>query len=215
VERTGAQRDALRSLILAGAFDELGLSRKGLLWSVEKTLAVEEAGKSAGGITIPLFNEIDIAGDDFSLAEKIAFEYETLGMGVSGHPAELWRPLLRRKGYKSSGELEEVKPGALVKVAGIPVRPHRPPTKSGRTVVFLSLEDEAGLIDVTVFENVYQVRKIPVPRGTHPTRGMGETAKARGRSERPGPVYNAPERCPSLKKVVFLKPPRFLLSHKG
>ncbi len=155
VERTGAQRDALRSLILAGAFDELGLSRKGLLWSVEKTLAVEEAGKSAGGITIPLFNEIDIAGDDFSLAEKIAFEYETLGMGVSGHPAELWRPLLRRKGYKSSGELEEVKPGALVKVAGIPVRPHRPPTKSGRTVVFLSLEDEAGLIDVTVFENVY------------------------------------------------------------
>ena len=36
------------------------------------------------------------------------------------------------------------------------VRPHRPPTRSGKTVVFLSLEDEMGLTDVTVFESIYQ-----------------------------------------------------------
>ena len=40
-------------------------------------------------------------------------------------------------------------------MAGLCIRPHRPPTKSGRTVVFLTLEDETGLIDVTVFEDVY------------------------------------------------------------
>ncbi|HOV43899.1 MAG TPA: hypothetical protein PLE01_08355, partial [Syntrophothermus lipocalidus] len=34
--------------------------------------------------------------------------------------------------------------------------PHRPPTKSGRITVFMSLEDEFGLTDVTVFEDVYQ-----------------------------------------------------------
>ncbi|HEX3030845.1 MAG TPA: OB-fold nucleic acid binding domain-containing protein, partial [Bacillota bacterium] len=46
--------------------------------------------------------------------------------------------------------------GTLVRVGGLVIRPHRPPTKSGRTVVFLSLEDEYGLIDITVFEKTYQ-----------------------------------------------------------
>jgi len=41
-------------------------------------------------------------------------------------------------------------------MAGLVIRPHRPPTRSGRTVVFLTLEDEYGLIDVTVFEDVYK-----------------------------------------------------------
>ncbi|HYG60665.1 MAG TPA: hypothetical protein VD902_21535, partial [Symbiobacteriaceae bacterium] len=43
-----------------------------------------------------------------------------------------------------------------VKVAGVPVCPHRPPTKSGKVVVFMMLEDETGLVDVTIFEDVYQ-----------------------------------------------------------
>lgn len=41
-------------------------------------------------------------------------------------------------------------------MAGLVIRPHRPPTRSGRTVVFLTLEDEYGLVDVTVFEDVYR-----------------------------------------------------------
>lgn len=156
VERIGIHRDALRSLILAGAFDEFGLPRKKLLWGLEKTLALKEALQSSNGTTELLFEEVEISGDDFSLAEKIAFEYDTIGTGVSGHPAEVWRPSLRRKGFMSFRDLTKAEPGGLVKVAGIPVRPHRPPTKSGKTVVFLSLEDEFGLIDVTVFEGVYR-----------------------------------------------------------
>ncbi len=35
-------------------------------------------------------------------------------------------------------------------------RPTHPPARSGRTVVFFTLEDETGLYDVTVFENIYQ-----------------------------------------------------------
>jgi len=47
-------------------------------------------------------------------------------------------------------------PHTPVKVAGLVIRPHRPPTRSGRTVVFFTLEDESGLLDVTVFEDIYQ-----------------------------------------------------------
>ena len=41
-------------------------------------------------------------------------------------------------------------------MAGGGSRPLRPPTRSGRTVVFLTLEDEYGLVDVTVLEDVYR-----------------------------------------------------------
>ena len=46
--------------------------------------------------------------------------------------------------------------GAVINVAGLTIRPHRPPTRSGRTVVFFSLEDEHGMLDITTFEDVYQ-----------------------------------------------------------
>ncbi|HHY17890.1 MAG TPA: error-prone DNA polymerase, partial [Firmicutes bacterium] len=78
-----------------------------------------------------------------------------LGAGISAHPMEIWRSRLRSREFISSRDLSGVRPGDFVKAGGIPVRPHRPPTRSGRTVVFLSLEDEYGLIDVTCFENVY------------------------------------------------------------
>ncbi len=42
-----------------------------------------------------------------------------------------------------------------MQVCGLLFRPHRPPTRSGRITVFLSLEDEFGLTDVTVFEDIY------------------------------------------------------------
>ena len=69
---------------------------------------------------------------------------------------EFYRPFLRSKRILSTREAATMQEGMLVRVAGVVIRPHRPPTRSGRTVVFLSLEDEFGLIDVTIFENVYQ-----------------------------------------------------------
>ncbi len=57
---------------------------------------------------------------------------------------------------KTCGEVSCGGVEGAVGVAGIVIRPHRPPTRSGRTVVFLSLEDESGLCDITIFENVYK-----------------------------------------------------------
>lgn len=94
--------------------------------------------------------------EDFSPQEKRLMEYEVLGFEVEGHYMSWWRPRLAREGYVRAAELMQLEDGAPVKVAGIPVRPHRPPTRSGRIVVFLSLEDETGLADITVFENTYQ-----------------------------------------------------------
>ncbi|MGQ9533393.1 MAG: OB-fold nucleic acid binding domain-containing protein, partial [Desulfotomaculales bacterium] len=98
------------------------------------------------------------------------------------HPMAPWRPVLARRGYVAARDLVAVPHGHRVKVAGLPVAPHRPPTRSGRVVVFLSLEDETGFADVTVFEDRYHrygaliFTDRPVPLAVHGTvqrRGRG------------------------------------------
>lgn len=152
-ERTRLDKDALRSLILCGAMDEFGSSRRALLWELPD-LAIDQDVPPAQGEL--LRDNSGFTGSDFTLAEKIAYEFSILGTGISGHPCQIWRGRLEARDFVSSRDLPNVKSEECVKVGGIPVRPHRPPTKSGKTVVFLSLEDEFGLIDVTCFENIYK-----------------------------------------------------------
>ncbi len=155
--RTGGRvaRDALEALVLTGAFDPVHANRRELLWQVPQALEQARAAEGIQGAlalgagplrTIP----------DFSPAEKYLKEYELLGLMVHGHYMAFLRERLRREHYLTAAEAKQAPAGALVRVAGVVIRPHRPPTKSGRIVVFLSLEDETGLVDLTIFEDVYQ-----------------------------------------------------------
>lgn len=144
--RSGVRRDEAEALALCGALDALAPadpatgrpSRRALLWSLA----------SENGDAPPL--------PDFPPAERLLREYAVLGFFPGPHPLELLRERLRDLGYVNSREVAKFPDGARVRVAGLAVRPHRPPTQSGRTVVFLSLEDEHGLVDVTIFEDLYQ-----------------------------------------------------------
>ncbi len=152
--RVKVDSNVLRNLILCGVFDEFGVSRKSLLWQLKHAYLADDNPQTE--TLIELNSVVGSSGAmEFSLGEKVTFEYQILGAGISAHPMEIWRSRLKCQDFVSSRELSGIKPGDFVKTGGIPVRPHRPPTKSGRTVVFLSLEDEYGLIDVTCFENVY------------------------------------------------------------
>ena len=93
---------------------------------------------------------------DFSPREKWSYEFEILGLAMGEHPIGLMRERLRRGGNLTCAQAQQARNGRRAKVTGVIIRPHRPPTKSGRTVVFFTLEDETGLLDVTVFESVYQ-----------------------------------------------------------
>ncbi|HRY14237.1 MAG TPA: error-prone DNA polymerase, partial [Syntrophomonadaceae bacterium] len=66
-----------------------------------------------------------------------------------------WRPMLKNNGFKSSRDLPDCAAGMTVWAAGLLLHPHRPPTRSGKITVFFSLEDEFGMIDATMFEDVY------------------------------------------------------------
>jgi len=83
-------------------------------------------------------------------------EYAILGIDVRHHYMSYWRNRLDRRGFTCSKNLRKAREGSLVKIAGLPIRPHRPPTRTGKIAAFFSLEDEFGLMDVTVFEKTYQ-----------------------------------------------------------
>jgi len=146
--RTRMDKGALENLILCGALDRLHPNRRELLaWlpslparSPQEILDVGPPGKQ----------------DDFSPLQKYILEHRILGLDIDRHYMTFWRSCLRKEGYLTGSQLR-CRPGnTWARTAGLPVRPHRPPTRSGRTVVFFSLEDETGLTEITLFEDVYQ-----------------------------------------------------------
>lgn len=148
VYRTTVSKDVTENLILGGAFDWFSTNRRALVWDLPKCYQNKQGSLFLE--TPPSQNAVA----DFSPFERWLKEYSVLQLTARGHILDFFRPKLP-KTVLTSKQIAQLTKGT-VQMAGLVIRPHRPPTKSGKTVVFLTLEDEYGLIDVTIFENVYQ-----------------------------------------------------------
>jgi len=92
--------------------------------------------------------------DHVSLADRAAIaanEARSMSVFCSEHPLAVIRPLLAAQGVVTARDLRRIPSGRKVRVTGLQVIVHMPPTKSRKRVIFVTLEDETGLIDVTVF----------------------------------------------------------------
>lgn len=83
---------------------------------------------------------------------KISLEMSILGMDVSGHALEMYRPLLDELGVTQANDLIGLWNRTEVLVAGVRVATQTPPMRSGKRVVFISLDDGTGCADATFFE---------------------------------------------------------------
>ncbi len=81
-------------------------------------------------------------------------DYHLLDLWISTHPLKPLRPALRRLGFIEAKKIPGKNDGTMVKVAGMLVMIHTPPIRSRRRVMFITLEDETGLIDLVAFEDV-------------------------------------------------------------
>jgi error-prone DNA polymerase len=86
--------------------------------------------------------------------ERVRAELDVLGLDVSAHVAEFYGPLLRALGVTRSRDLLSSRSRREVWVAGVKVATQTPPVRSGRRVVFLTLDDGTGPSDCTFFEDV-------------------------------------------------------------
>jgi error-prone DNA polymerase len=151
------RRDRLEELILAGAFDSLhgAERRRGLLLKLDDSLGLARELRAQGvqgeqralTLTARVAEVATPCADgiaEFSPWRRLAWEWRLTGVCAQVHPFALLRPRLAARGVLSVVEARECKEGEQVTVAGLNLRPHRPPTKSGAVVLYTEVEDETS-----------------------------------------------------------------------
>jgi DNA polymerase III alpha subunit len=150
-------------LIRAGFLDSMG-ERSALLRSLSR---LPRKPKGAGQEELPLphparrWEAREFAGIrelPYPVADK-AYEREqrrVLGLDIVRHPLAPYREQLETMGVVSSQQILALPHGTRARAAGILESLQSPPTRSGRPVWFLLIEDERGLLQTTIFEDVYR-----------------------------------------------------------
>ena len=90
---------------------------------------------------------------DMSDGERVRAELEILGLDVSRHVVDFYSPLLDALSVTRSKEMLHRRSRAQLLVAGVKVATQTPPIRSGRRVIFLTLDDGTGPVDATFFED--------------------------------------------------------------
>ena len=87
-----------------------------------------------------------------STVENTRADYASTGLTLGTHPVALIRRQLSQRRYRRSTELATLPNGRHARFAGIVILRQRPQTASG--VTFLTLEDESGMVNVVVWQQV-------------------------------------------------------------
>ncbi|MEY2946562.1 MAG: hypothetical protein RL243_1346 [Actinomycetota bacterium] len=91
-----------------------------------------------------------------SVEENVVNELKLMKLDVTQHVIELYREMLDEMGVVRSDELVGLRNRTEVLVAGVRVATQTPPMRSGKRVVFISLDDGAGCSDATFFDEAQQ-----------------------------------------------------------
>ncbi|MFJ3530430.1 DNA polymerase III subunit alpha [Streptomyces sp. NPDC090132] len=86
-------------------------------------------------------------------SEQLAAELDVLGMDISHHLLDEHRSLLADIGATPAVDLPGLRHGTTVLVAGVKVATQTPPIRSGKRVIFATLDDPTGLSDLAFFED--------------------------------------------------------------
>ncbi len=85
--------------------------------------------------------------------ERMRAELDVLGLDATRHVLTDHLPFLRALGVTWSEELLRRRSGSTLLVAGVKVATQTPPVRSGRRVIFLTVDDTTGPVDLTFFSD--------------------------------------------------------------
>jgi error-prone DNA polymerase len=86
-------------------------------------------------------------------SERVRAELEILGLDVSRHVVDFYVPFLEELAVTRSRDLLSRRSRSEILVAGVKVATQTPPIRSGRRVIFVTLDDATGPVDATFFED--------------------------------------------------------------
>jgi len=147
VRRTELDEGSLTHLAEAGAFDGLDPERRSALWRVRgsarqprSTLKIRTRERR------PRFAGLDEL-------ETINWDYRTTRHSPRGHPLAPLREALESRKLPDARSVNAMPDGEPVRYAGLVICRQRPGTASG--VVFMTLEDESGFVNLVVWSRVF------------------------------------------------------------
>ena len=170
VERTGLPEEVIERLIRTGALDSLGRPRRELLWQLREVAgasrgrvdgkALRGLGRAAGKRSAAAGRPMDLrlpateapALPAITESERIGDSYAVIGLDARRQVVTLFRPALERLGAVTNAALSEMRSGR-VRIGGLVVTRQHPMTAKG--TVFLALEDETGMVNVTLWPDTW------------------------------------------------------------
>ncbi|MGH2692930.1 MAG: DNA polymerase III subunit alpha [Actinomycetota bacterium] len=156
MRRTEVSRPVVEALTHAGAFDALKLQR-GTRRDRLFTAMTADAPREGQQMALPLRAGEGPPGlREYTEAEQVRAELEVTGMDASRHVLSFYDPLLEELGVVRSKDLRHRRGREWVMVAGVKVSSQTPAVRSGQRIIFLTLDDATGPIEVTVFERVQE-----------------------------------------------------------
>ncbi|MEU8586383.1 DNA polymerase III subunit alpha [Streptomyces sp. NPDC048664] len=188
-QRARPSRPVAERLAEIGALDSLHdgrLTRRDLLLQIAE-LHRQSRSRTAGSGQLPLDGGAVGGAEPSGLPEMtgreaLSAELNTLGIDVSRHLMDHHHRLLREVGATDAAHLPRMRAGRQVLVAGVRASTQTPPIASGKRVVFVTLEDGSGLIDLAFFEDSHPACAYTVfhsglllVRGTVQVRGTRRT----------------------------------------
>lgn len=177
IETRELNKRAVESMIKSGVFDELNVTRAGLLASYERIIegVHQDRRRNIEG-QVSLFNTFEdtlpdtIKNDvlpevkEFPHKYLLSFEKEMLGIYLSGHPLSEYEELMSKISKVNSNDLKEMgennskqllRDGQKILIPGIVMKKQDKTTKNNNLMAFITLEDMFGSIEVIVFPGVY------------------------------------------------------------
>jgi DNA polymerase III subunit alpha len=195
VDNRAVNKKAIEALIKCGAFGSTGASRKGMLSVLEQAQGAgqkaqhdaligqasifdlsSDVGVDAGGprgaahLSVP--SHAPIPADEFDRSKLLAAEKESIGLFISAHPVKEVAPALRARVDCGLSDLSARRDGDWLTVGGMITQSKRIRTKKGDPMMFATLDDLDGSVEILVFgkalsgsEAVLAVDSIVLVRG--------------------------------------------------
>jgi error-prone DNA polymerase len=137
------------ALAEAGALGGLTAQRRDALWQVAGWVRRQDESLALGG---------DVHGGaqfgKLGKLDEINWDYTSSDHSTRGHPLGPLRGELRSRGWPDARTVAKLRDGQRVDYVGIVICRQQPGTASG--VVFMTLEDETGFVNLVVWQRVFE-----------------------------------------------------------
>ncbi|HEX6026791.1 MAG TPA: DNA polymerase III subunit alpha, partial [Solirubrobacter sp.] len=170
VDARTVNKRAIEALIKCGAFGSTGATRRGMLEVLDSAQAAgQRAQQDAQMGQGSIFDLFDSGGEDtatpfnapsyppiptheYDRTELLAMEKESIGIYISEHPLKRVREALKVKTDCSTAQVMEQRDETWVKVGGMITESKKIRTRSGTTMMFATLDDLDGSVELVIFE---------------------------------------------------------------